>query len=211
MIDFNLTDIAQMDRTLRLHLINSCTGIKPANLIGTVDAEGRENLAIFSSVVHLGSNPPYLGFVMRPQTDVKKDTYQNISTSGYYTINHVPVEMIKNAHYTSAKFDSEVNEFERCQIESEYREDFPAPFVKEAPVKIGLRKVNEIPIPENGTILMVGIIERLIVPERVLDFEGKINLQQIRTAGISGLNTYYGLTKLEEFPYVRVKEVPEFN
>ncbi len=46
------------------------TGIKPANLIGTISKNQVSSLAIFSSVVHLGSNPALLGFVLRyPKED----------------------------------------------------------------------------------------------------------------------------------------------
>ena len=50
-------DIRNEDRLRRLNLINSVTGIKPANLIGTISEAGVPNLAIFSSVFHLGTNP----------------------------------------------------------------------------------------------------------------------------------------------------------
>ena len=55
--------IQELDRVSRLKIINSITGIKPANLVGTIDDEGKTNLAIFSSVVHLGSNHQLLGFI----------------------------------------------------------------------------------------------------------------------------------------------------
>ena len=54
---FSKKDIINASRIHRLNLINSITGIKPANLIGTISKDGHTNLAIFSSVIHLGSNP----------------------------------------------------------------------------------------------------------------------------------------------------------
>ena len=64
-------DIFKIDRIKRLNLINSVSGIKSANLIGTQSSDGYSNLAVFSSVVHLGSNPAYLGFVLRPDSNVR--------------------------------------------------------------------------------------------------------------------------------------------
>ena len=87
--------IKQTSRIKRLNLINSITGIKPANLIGTVSENGHSNLAIFSSIVHLGSNPALLGFILRPQHEVRRDTYDNILQTKYYTINHIPLTMLK--------------------------------------------------------------------------------------------------------------------
>ena len=63
---FTANDIATMASRYRAALINSLSGFKPANLVGTADAAGSSNLAIISSVVHLGSHPPLLAMIMRP-------------------------------------------------------------------------------------------------------------------------------------------------
>ena len=75
-------DIDDLDSRRRANLINSVTGIKPANLIGTKSDARIENLAIFSSVLHLGSNPPLIGMITRPVGEVPRHTYQNIKERG---------------------------------------------------------------------------------------------------------------------------------
>jgi len=204
------TDIENQERKYRLNLINSITGIKPANLIGTKSLTGKENLAIFSSVVHLGSNPGLLGFILRPTGEVPRHTHENILETEYYTINSIPLKLAKNAHYTSAKFDKEINEFERCKIEAHYLEDFKAPFVKESSIRIGLKLQDQVPIKINQTALIIGSIETLEISENVLDRSGYINLDKAEIAGISGLNSYYKLSLKHQFPYARVNETPEF-
>ncbi len=79
---FTRNDLDELQRRKRANLINSITGYKPANLIGTIDENGRTNLAIFSSCVHLGANPPLIGFIMRPIGDVTRHTYSNIKSNG---------------------------------------------------------------------------------------------------------------------------------
>jgi len=69
-------DIQALDRVNKLKIINSVTGIKPANLIGTINENGQTNLAIFSSIVHLGSDPALLGFIARPLTAEVGHTYE---------------------------------------------------------------------------------------------------------------------------------------
>ena len=209
-MQFSTEDLAAMNRLDRLNLINSITGIKPANLIGTKSKDGRENLAIFSSVLHLGSNPGLLGFVTRPTGDVRRDTYENIQETHVYTINHVPFDLAANAHYTSAKFDQGVSEFDKCQFTPIYWPDFKAPFVKESPVQIGLHLVEEIPIQSNGPILMVGQIDFIQLQDEMIEDHFHLNLEQSGSAGISGLNTYYRLKKEQDFPYARVSELPDF-
>ena len=112
--------IKQLDRIYRLNLINSITGIKPANLIGSKSKDGISNVAIFSSVIHLGSNPALIGMVFRPQVETKRDTYRNILETETYTINHVPLSKTENAHFTSAKFDAEESEFKVFKISFPY-------------------------------------------------------------------------------------------
>jgi len=202
-------DLYQLERRKKLNLINSITGIKPANLIGTVSEDDIPNVAIFSSIVHLGSNPALLGFIVRPAGEVPRNTYENILANGLYTINHVRESFVKNAHYTSAKFDREVSEFNVCGLTDEYLPGFKAPFVKESTIKIGMKYCESIPIERNGTILVIGEVEHIILPDEAVNEKGYIDLEQAETAGISGLNSYYSVEKIASFPYVRVEEVPE--
>ena len=52
-------NILQFEKLYRTNLFNSLSGFKSANLIGTISKEGKTNLAIFSSVIHVGANPPF--------------------------------------------------------------------------------------------------------------------------------------------------------
>ena len=206
---FTKEDIAQLERKYKLNLINSISGIKPANLIGTKSANGHNNAAIFSSVVHIGSKPPMLGMITRPETDPPKDTYQNILDTKYYTINHVSESFIKEAHYTSAKLPQGESEFERMNFEKEFIDGFHAPFVKESRVKIGMKYMESIALP-NGCLFVIGTVELLVIPDDATNELGQLDLSKYGCAGISGLNTYYSLEKKASFPYVRENEIPEF-
>ena len=203
--------IKQTSRIKRLNIINSITGVKPANLIGSISDNGLSNLAIFSSIVHLGSNPALLGFILRPQHDIRRDTYDNIMQTKYYTINHIPSDYIENAHYTSAKFDREDSEFERCKLTEEYLFDFDAPFVKESRVKIGLKLEEMLPIELNKCIMVIGSIHHLWVDNVAVEDDGQINLELLDDVGIGGLNSYYNLKRIAQFPYARVNELPDFK
>ena len=205
---YNKQDISDWDRVLRLKIINSVTGIKPANLIGTIGNNGITNLAIFSSVVHLGSRPALLGFISRPRTDAVGHTLDNIIETGHYTINHIHPEQTEQAHYTSAKFEPSISEFDVCGFTEEYVDDFKAPFVKESQFKIGMKFVETIDI-SNGTKLVIGEIEHLVLPDIDLN-QGDLDLEQSKSVGISGLNSYYELRKIAKHPFARVSEVPKF-
>ena len=208
---FSEEDILQMPKVKRLNIINSITGIKPANLISTIDERNRHNLAIFSSVVHLGSNPALIGFILRPQQKIRRHTYENILENGYYTINHLPNHKTLEGHYTSAKFDKETSEYDVCHFTPEFQHEFPVPYVKESFLKMGLKHVESIPIKYNGTVMIVGKILQVYVAKSSLNEEGYINLEEAKSVGISGLNTYYDLKKIASYPYARPHELPHFK
>ena len=205
---YNKKDISNWDRILRLKIINSVTGIKPANLIGTIGTNAVPNLAVFSSVIHLGSRPALLGIVTRPGTEDVGHTLQNIMENGDYTINHIHPNFTKQAHYTSAKFDKGISEFEACELTEHYIDGFKAPFVKESNFKIGMEFVEAIDI-SNGTKLVIGEIQHVILPDIDLN-EGDIDLELTNSVGISGLNSYYELRKVAQYPFVRLDDVPKF-
>lgn len=207
----NSAQIEQMHRVRRLNLINGISGIKPANLIGTRSVKHGPNLSIFSSIVHLGSDPALLGFVLRPAGEVPRNTYDNIKELGYFTINHIHESFAENAHYTSAKFDHGVSEFEKCGLTDEYLSGFPAPFVKESKIKIGLKFEDEIQIKANNTLLIVGSIVDIIIPEECIDDKGYVRLDKAGDVGIGGLNSYYSIKRVRTFPYVRLTDFPTEN
>lgn len=196
-----------MDRIYRLNMVNSISGYKPANLIGTRSESGRENVAIFSSVVHLGSDPALLGFIMRPTT-VERHTYDNVIKTKSYTINHVPDHLTDMAHYSSAKFDDDTAEFDVCSLIPEYIDGLWAPFVADAPVRMGMRFIQEIPIEINGTIMIIGSVEHLHIREHIIEPDGALNLESAGSASVSGLNTYYSSRRIAKYPYARVGQRP---
>ena len=95
-------DIKAMEQRERARLINSLSGFKSANLIGSQNASGITNLAIVSSVFHLGADPALIGMIIRPDT-VPRDTLSNIKTTGVYTINHVNSLIWQQAHQVSCQ------------------------------------------------------------------------------------------------------------
>jgi flavin reductase (DIM6/NTAB) family NADH-FMN oxidoreductase RutF len=208
---WKIEEIMEMDKFKRINLINSITGIKPANLIGTVSKSGATNLAIFTSVFHMGSKPPLIGMLFRPDKDVRRHTLENIRASGQYTINHVNDQIIEQSHYTSAKFDAGISEFEKCGLQEEFIEGFSAPFAKESLIKMGLTLIEEIPISLNDTIIVIGQVDHIIIEGDSLMENGYINLEDSQSIGVSGLNSYYSLDKKVDLPYARVEEMPDFK
>ena len=202
---FEIDDIDALPQRFRAAFMNSISGFKSANLIGTVDAEGKTNLSIVSSVVHLGSNPPLLGFVQRPPS-VERHTYDNIISTKVYTINHVHRDFVEKAHQTSARYPAEVSEFNAVGLTAGYRTNFTAPVVEEAHIRMGMRLVRDLPIEENGTRLMIGQVVWIEIPDEVLAEDGYVDLEAAGTVTISGLDAYHSTQRLVRLPYAKVSQ-----
>lgn len=199
-------DISKMEKIERLNLINSCTGYKSANLLATKSIDGKPNVAIFSSVTHLGSNPALIGFIMRPTT-VPRDTYKNIKETGYFTVNHITVAMIEDAHHTSANYEPGVSEFEKTNLEEEYKNNIDTPFVKGSPVQLYCKYINEYYIRENDTIHIIAAIENIFYKEELEHEDGWLQIDKGNVVALNGLDGYCLPTLVDRFQYAR-KEIP---
>lgn len=186
---FSKEKLSENSSRFNANLINSCTGYKSCNIIATKSSKGNTNAAIFNSVVHIGSHPPILGFIMRPLT-VTRDTYTNIRDTGFFTVNHVTEALTIDAHQTAAKYNEVVSEFSETNLEEEYLNNFYAPFVKNSPVRLACKYLNEYEINENGSILVLGSIEHIYLDDDLVDTAGHVLLENSKTVTAIGLDGY---------------------
>ncbi len=206
MKELSTMDFSIMEKVERLNLINSCTGYKSANLIATKSTEGKSNIAIFSSVTHLGSDPALIGFIVRPTT-VPRDTYKNIKETGYFTVNHVTAAMIADAHHTSANYEPGVSEFEKTNLEEEYKENISIPFAKGSPIQLYCKYVNEYYIKENNTIHVIASIEKLFYDEDLRHEDGWLQIDKGNVVTLNGLDAYCLPKLIDRYQYAR-KDIP---
>ncbi|WP_297838306.1 flavin reductase family protein [Ignavibacterium sp.] len=195
-------NILQFEKLFRTNFVNSLSGFKSANLIGTISKKGKTNLAIFSSVIHVGANPPLIGMLVRPAS-VPRHTYENIKDAGYFTINHINKEIYKQAHQTSARYDKDVSEFDECGLTPEFANTIKAPYVKESNIKIGCRFVEEHLIKTNDTIFIVGEILEVIIPDDVLTNDGYVDIEKAGTIAISALDSYHETKRIARLTYAK--------
>lgn len=202
---FSAQSIKDLDKFFRLNLINACTGYKSANLIATKSKQGISNVAVFSSVTHLGSNPPLVGFILRPLV-VERQTWKNIEETGIFSINQIHSSIIEAAHLSSAKYPDEISEFSITDLEEEYLENFHAPFVKSSKIKIGLSLKEVCQIKANNTQLVVGAVEHLFIENNLVKKDGWINHEKAKTVAITALDTYSEGKQLDRFEYAKPHE-----
>jgi flavin reductase (DIM6/NTAB) family NADH-FMN oxidoreductase RutF len=195
-------DIADLPSRERAALVNSLSGFKSANLVGTADKDGTCNLAIMSSVVHLGSHPPLLALVVRPGGE-ERHTLANLLRSGHYSINHVGIGMIEAAHQTAARYPADTCEFDATGLTPEWWDEFHAPLVAEAPIKMAmaLREHQELAI--NGTHLVIGEILAVAMPAGCKREDGSLDLAAAGTVALTGLDSYHSTQLVKRMAYAK--------
>ncbi|MFC7337467.1 flavin reductase family protein [Haloferula chungangensis] len=198
------TEIDAMDKLVRVQLATTLPGIKPVSLIGTTDLSGHTNLAPFSSVVHIGSNPVLLGMVTRPDV-VTRHTLANIIATGSWTINHLTSAIIEQAHHCSARYPDEVSEFDASGLTPYFEEGVTAPFVRESPFRLALALEDLIDIPTNGTKLIVGRVTHVQLPQGMPADDGSVDLAAIGLVASTALDTYFTITQHDRLPYAKPK------
>ncbi|MGB5981283.1 MAG: flavin reductase [Nonlabens sp.] len=203
---FSQQDITAMERIYRGNLINSITGFKSANLLATKSKDGVDNVAIFSSVTHLGSNPAMFSFIQRPLGHGAGHTYENLKETGQITLNHLNMELVARAHQSSAKYSPEISEFEELNIEKITRENFKAPFVKDAIIQVAAEYESEYFLKENKCILVICRITDVFMTEGLQMEDGFVNLEKAGTVTINGLDAYAKAEIKERWSYAQVGE-----
>ena len=195
-------DIAAMDDRYRVFFVNSLSGFKSANLIGTVDPSGTHNLCMVSSVVHIGSNPPLLAMFSRPNT-VRRDTLENIRDTGGFTVNHVHREFFEAAHQTAARYEADESEFERAGLTPEHSELLTAPYVAGSPLQIGLEHRQTLDLAINGCHMVIGEIIEVRVDESHIAQDGSVNLGGLGSLVVSGLDHYHSTKSIARLSYAK--------
>jgi len=203
----NHEELLNMEARYRAQVINSLSGFKSANLIGTRNEHSINNLAIFSSVFHLGASPALVGFISRPDSE-DRHTLKNIQQTKQFTINQVNESFWQAAHQTSARYGYEECEFKKTDLTPEFIEGVNAPFVKESQLKYALKLQVIIPIPLNNTMLIIGEITDILCQQTAITTDGYIDIESLNTVMVSGLDSYHTSKRLSRLSYAKPDILP---
>ena len=198
-----------LEQRYRANLINCLSGFKPTVLVGTRDLDGNTNLAMFTNIFHVGANPALMGLLVRPApADTERHTLENIIATGDFTLNHVTASMLPAAHQTSARFPRHISEFTATGLTPEWFEGCKAPYVAEAPIKIGLRLVENQTLPINDTTLVIGEVLAICLPEEIVREDGSLDLTREHIATSCGLDSYHTTTSGSRYRYAKPDTAP---
>lgn len=195
--------LENLDSRNRVNLAHSLSGFSPAVLVGTKSTAGEENVSIFSSLIHLGSNPPLFGLKFRPQT-VARHTLENILETKVFTINHVDKAILDAAHQSSAKYAREQSEFEKTSLNKIYLDEFKAPYVLQSSIKMAMSYREHHKIKSNDTIFLVAELMTAYIEEQHLTKDYSIQLDHLEIVALNGLYNYYQAKHITKKDYAKI-------
>lgn len=206
-------ELMEWESRKRARFVNSVSGFKSATLIGTHHPEFGDNLSIVSSVVHLGSTPPMMGFVLRPPGK-DSHTYKNIKSTGICTFSHVNEGIIEESHQTSARYPRGCSEFGEVGLTPRMVSGWMAPCVEESKVKMGLSLVEDTELA-NGCRFITCAVEWFEVESGGFCDDGYVDLHGLGGVSISGLDGYHRTPGISRLSYAKtgqeIEKIEDFH
>ena len=194
--------IEALDDRYRALFVNALSGFKSANMIASCDQNKNTNIAIFTSVFHIGSTPPLLGMISRPHS-VCRNTLENILETRHYTINHANESICEQAHQTSARYDKKISEFKATGLCEEWHDNFPAPFVKQSRIQLGMELKEHHQLTINNTIIIIGEITYINIKDDIVHQDGYIDIERAGSIAVSSLDSYHRTDLITQLRYAK--------
>ena len=139
---------------------------------------------------------------MRPHT-VPRDTLQNIKDTGEYTINHICTSILEKAHQASARYESQLSEFEQIGLSVQMTDQVKAPYVLESHIKLGMQVKDIKLLAINQTELVIGQIVEVIVEPKWVAQDGYVDIQAAGSVTVSSLDAYHSTQLIARLAYAK--------
>nr|WP_028107912.1 flavin reductase [Ferrimonas futtsuensis] len=196
-----------MTQRYRAQFVNSLSGYKSANLIGSISPQELTNLAIVSSLFHLGANPPLMGLILRPHS-APRHSLENIQATGCFTINQVHKNIHRQAHQSSARYPREQSEFDAVGLTPRFGDRLIAPYVAESRLSMGMELVRVRHLEENDTLMISARVVEVWLDKAALADDGHLHLERLDTVAVSGLDHYHKGESLGRLAYAKTGQPP---
>ncbi len=170
-------------------LMVACITPRPIAWVSSISPRGIPNLAPFSFFNGIGANPPAVMFSpLNDRHGRPKHTVINVEATREFVVNMVSDALGERMNATSADFDYEVSEFEKCGLSPSPSVKVKPPRVKEAAVHLecvlhDIVRVGDGPLAAN---VVIGRIVLMHADESVLDAAGQIDPEKLDTIGRLG-------------------------
>lgn len=196
-----IVDVAQTPALDVYRLLISVVTPRPIAWVTSVDAEGRVNLAPFSFFNTFGADPPVVVIAPNRKRDgSKKDTLNNIETTGEFVVNAAVAEFAEQVNLSSKELPPGESEVEFTGLSVVPSTKVKPPRLAESPINMECRlrqvvRVGDGPLSSN---LVIGEIVMFHISDRVLDAQGRIDPRKVRTIARLGGDYYCHTSDLFE-------------
>lgn len=138
-------DARKRDHGLAHDPFKALVAPRPIGWIGSVDAQGRANLAPYSFFNAVSDRPPMVIF----SSGGRKDSLRNIEATGEFTCSLATWPLREAMNLSSAPVDAQVDEFHLARLQSAPSRFVKAPRVAASPAALECRlwKMLELPAP----------------------------------------------------------------
>lgn len=178
----------ELSRDENNRLIHTAVTPRPIAWISTIDADGNDNLAPFSSYNYVGSSQPVVVFNSPNQASGRmKDTARNALETEEFAVNVVTEPFLEQMDETSASLPPEESEFDFANIERADCQTIAPPRVAGAAVTMECTLYDAIEVYEK--LMVLGDVQYYHVTDATLS-NGKIDSRNITTIGRLG-GPYY--------------------
>ena len=107
------------------------------------------------------------------------------------------------AHQCSARYPQDESEFEGAGIESEFVNDFQAPFVLQSALKIALELKEVKHLEINKTELIIGEIKFIEIDDEILTEDGFADIAKAGAVASVGLDAYHRVELANRLAYAK--------
>ena len=177
-------------------IIKTAVTPRPIAWISSLDDDGNENLAPFSSYNYVVNTKPVLMFTSpAPGSGSMKDTARNIVETEEFAVNVVTRENLETMDTTAAPLDPGESEFEYADVERASCRHISPPRVKDAVITMECTLHDTIEIYEK--LMILGDVVHYHIDDAAMR-DGKVDSREVATVGRLG-GPYYTIAEPSPF------------
>ena len=158
---------------------------RPVGWIGTLDAEGRPNLAPYSFFNAVSDHPPMVFF----SSGGMKDSLRNVLATGEFTCSLATWELREAMNLSSAPVAAGVDEFALAGLETAPSLRVKPPRVARSPAALECRLWKTLETPGSYT-LVFGEVVAVYIDDRYITAEGRVDTGAMRVLSRLGYMDY---------------------
>jgi len=151
-------DLSALPKRDVYRILSSLVIPRPIAWITTLSAEGRVNLAPFSSFMGI-FGPPMLAVTLGRRKDGSfKDTHQNLRERGEAVVHLADLPLLEALHASADEVGPEVSEVERLGLATAASERIAPPRLQAAPVALECKLNRELELSPTSTLVLLDVL-----------------------------------------------------